>query len=97
MVPCPAVVMVLVLVLLLAALVCHTAGTHTHTHTHVSLSLSQVLQQMATDVFTVGPSLAGLPAISVPTTLSDRKMPIGMQVVSKVCHLSFFSKTNNNV
>ena len=89
--------MVLVLVLLLAALVCHTAGTHTHTHTHVSLSLSQVLQQMATDVFTVGPSLAGLPAISVPTTLSDRKMPIGMQVVSKVCHLSFFSKTNNNV
>ena len=89
--------MVLVLVLLLAALVCHTAGTHTHTHIHTFLSLSQVLQQMATDVFTVGPSLAGLPAISVPTTLSDRKMPIGMQVVSKVCHLSFFSKTNNNV
>ena len=36
----------------------------------------------AHDVFTVGPSLAGLPAMSVPTALSpDSQLPIGMQLV----------------
>ncbi|MCC6129614.1 MAG: Asp-tRNA(Asn)/Glu-tRNA(Gln) amidotransferase subunit GatA [Acidobacteria bacterium] len=33
------------------------------------------------DVFTVSPSLAGIPAISVPSGLSSRGLPIGMQFI----------------
>ena len=33
------------------------------------------------DVFTVPPSLAGLPAVSVPAGLSRDRLPVGMQLV----------------
>eukprot|EP00042_Codosiga_hollandica_P041556 m.370913 g.370913 ORF g.370913 m.370913 type:complete len:476 (-) comp56138_c0_seq12:1410-2837(-) len=39
------------------------------------------LLSYAKDVFTVTPSLAGLPAISVPTGLSHSLLPLGMQVI----------------
>eukprot|EP01147_Barroeca_monosierra_P004108 gene4108-43_t len=47
---------------------------------------SDVLSQFATDVFTVGPSLAGLPAVSIPFQLSKRRMPIGVQLVGQRFH-----------
>ena len=36
------------------------------------------------DVFTVPSSLTGLPAISVPVGLSDRGLPLGLQVIGKM-------------
>jgi aspartyl-tRNA(Asn)/glutamyl-tRNA(Gln) amidotransferase subunit A len=35
------------------------------------------------DIFTIPPSLAGLPAISVPAALSSNGLPLGMQIVGK--------------
>ena len=35
------------------------------------------------DVFTVPSSLAGLPAISVPAALSQRSLPLGLQIIGK--------------
>jgi aspartyl-tRNA(Asn)/glutamyl-tRNA(Gln) amidotransferase subunit A len=35
------------------------------------------------DVFTVPSSLAGLPAISVPAALSERRLPLGLQMIGK--------------
>ena len=35
------------------------------------------------DIFTIPPSLAGLPASSVPAALSTNGLPLGMQVVTK--------------
>jgi aspartyl-tRNA(Asn)/glutamyl-tRNA(Gln) amidotransferase subunit A len=35
------------------------------------------------DVFTVPSSLAGLPAISVPAALSERRLPLGLQIIGK--------------
>ncbi|MCY4260616.1 MAG: Asp-tRNA(Asn)/Glu-tRNA(Gln) amidotransferase subunit GatA [Rhodobacteraceae bacterium] len=35
------------------------------------------------DVFTVTVNLAGLPGISVPVTLDDRKLPIGLQLIGQ--------------
>lgn len=39
------------------------------------------LKMYLEDLMTVGPSLAGLPALSVPVGVDDNKMPIGMQIV----------------
>ena len=36
------------------------------------------------DIFTVPASLAGLPAISIPGSLSDTGLPLGLQVVGKM-------------
>ena len=36
------------------------------------------------DIFTVPSSLAGLPAISIPGSLSDTGLPLGLQVVGKM-------------
>ena len=36
------------------------------------------------DIFTVPTSLAGLPAISIPGSLSDKGLPLGLQVVGKM-------------
>ena len=36
------------------------------------------------DVFTVPSSLTGLPAISVPVGLSDRGLPLGLQLIGKL-------------
>ena len=35
------------------------------------------------DIFTIPPSLAGLPASSVPSAFSKNGLPLGMQVVGK--------------
>jgi aspartyl-tRNA(Asn)/glutamyl-tRNA(Gln) amidotransferase subunit A len=39
------------------------------------------LQMYLQDLMTVGPSLAGLPALSVPVGLDDSKLPIGIQLI----------------
>lgn len=39
------------------------------------------LQMYLADVMTVGPSLAGLPAISVPAGVDAKKLPIGLQLI----------------
>jgi len=36
------------------------------------------------DVFTVPASLTGLPGISVPVGLSDRGLPLGLQLIGKL-------------
>ena len=38
------------------------------------------------DLLTVGPSLAGLPAVSVPAGVDEEGLPLGMQVVSGPLH-----------
>jgi len=45
--------------------------------------LEDPLQMYLADVFTVGPSLAGLPAISVPCGLTTGKLPIGLQITGR--------------
>ncbi len=35
------------------------------------------------DVFTVGPSLAGLPAVSVPCGFADGRLPVGLQLIGR--------------
>ena len=35
------------------------------------------------DIFTVPASLAGLPAMSVPAGLTDRGLPLGLQIIGK--------------
>ena len=37
------------------------------------------------DIFTIPPSLAGLPCISVPAMLNSQGLPIGMQIITKSC------------
>ena len=37
------------------------------------------------DVFTVPASLAGLPAISVPGGLDANGLPLGLQLITRVC------------
>ncbi len=41
------------------------------------------LTMYLSDVFTITPSLAGLPALSVPCGISDQGLPIGMQLIGK--------------
>jgi aspartyl-tRNA(Asn)/glutamyl-tRNA(Gln) amidotransferase subunit A len=41
------------------------------------------LQMYLADVFTVGPSLAGLPAITVPCGVSGERLPIGLQLIGR--------------
>ena len=41
------------------------------------------IQMYLNDVFTVPVSLAGLPAISVPIGLSNKKLPLGFQIIGK--------------
>jgi aspartyl-tRNA(Asn)/glutamyl-tRNA(Gln) amidotransferase subunit A len=41
------------------------------------------LQMYLADVFTVGASLAGVPAVSVPCGLSSDRMPIGLQLIGR--------------
>jgi aspartyl-tRNA(Asn)/glutamyl-tRNA(Gln) amidotransferase subunit A len=45
--------------------------------------LDDPLQMYLADVFTVGASLAGLPAISVPCGLSPARLPIGLQLIGR--------------
>ena len=40
------------------------------------------LQMYLADIFTLPPSLAGLPAISTPCGLSNERLPIGLQIVA---------------
>ena len=35
------------------------------------------------DIFTVSVNLAGLPALSLPTTLSSEGLPLGMQLIGR--------------
>ena len=41
------------------------------------------LQMYLADVFTVGPSLAGLPAVSVPCGFTADGLPIGLQLTGR--------------
>ena len=41
------------------------------------------LQMYLADVFTVGPSLAGLPAVSVPCGLTAGRLPVGLQITGR--------------
>ncbi len=45
--------------------------------------LDDPLQMYLADVFTVGPSLAGLPAISVPCGFAAGKLPVGLQITGR--------------
>ncbi|NTU70101.1 Asp-tRNA(Asn)/Glu-tRNA(Gln) amidotransferase subunit GatA [bacterium] len=42
---------------------------------------SDPIQMYLADVFTAGPSLAGIPAISIPVGFSSDNLPIGMQII----------------
>jgi aspartyl-tRNA(Asn)/glutamyl-tRNA(Gln) amidotransferase subunit A len=41
------------------------------------------LQMYLADVFTVGTSLAGLPAVSVPCGLTAGRLPVGLQITGR--------------
>jgi aspartyl-tRNA(Asn)/glutamyl-tRNA(Gln) amidotransferase subunit A len=41
------------------------------------------LRMYLSDVLTVGPSLAGLPSISIPCGFADQKLPVGLQLVGR--------------
>ncbi len=41
------------------------------------------VQMYLNDIFTIPVSLAGLPAISIPVTLSSKNLPLGMQIVGR--------------
>jgi aspartyl-tRNA(Asn)/glutamyl-tRNA(Gln) amidotransferase subunit A len=41
------------------------------------------LQMYLADVFTVGPSLVGLPAVSVPCGLTAGRLPVGLQITGR--------------
>jgi aspartyl-tRNA(Asn)/glutamyl-tRNA(Gln) amidotransferase subunit A len=45
--------------------------------------LQDPLQMYLSDVFTITPSLAGLPALSLPCGMSNQGLPIGMQLVGR--------------
>jgi aspartyl-tRNA(Asn)/glutamyl-tRNA(Gln) amidotransferase subunit A len=42
------------------------------------------LQMYLADVFTVGASLAGVPAISVPCGLTSERLPVGLQLIGRI-------------
>ena len=45
--------------------------------------LADPLQMYMADVFTVGASMAGLPALSVPCGFVDPRLPVGLQLVGR--------------
>jgi len=53
----------------------------TDNNTHKPLTHGDVISEYVNDIMTMPASLAGVPAISVPTTLSKRGLPIGMQMI----------------
>eukprot|EP00055_Hartaetosiga_balthica_P007633 m.26541 g.26541 ORF g.26541 m.26541 type:complete len:487 (-) comp5864_c0_seq1:157-1617(-) len=65
------------------ALLMPVSATDAPTLTSVVQNKANVLEEYATDVFTVPASLAGLPAMSVPCGISTRNMPLGLQIVAK--------------
>jgi aspartyl-tRNA(Asn)/glutamyl-tRNA(Gln) amidotransferase subunit A len=46
--------------------------------------LADPLQMYLADVFTVGASLAGLPAVSVPCGFAQGRLPVGLQLVGRM-------------
>ncbi len=44
-------------------------------------SIQDPVQMYLQDLYTTSANLAGLPAISVPTTLDENKMPLGLQLL----------------
>jgi aspartyl-tRNA(Asn)/glutamyl-tRNA(Gln) amidotransferase subunit A len=45
--------------------------------------LDDPLQMYLADVFTVGASLAGLPAVSIPCGLTTGRLPVGLQIIGR--------------
>ncbi len=45
--------------------------------------LGDPVRMYMSDVFTVGPSLAGLPCVSLPMGLSSERLPLGLQLIGK--------------
>jgi len=45
--------------------------------------LANPLQMYLSDVFTVGPSLAGLPSVSVPAGVAEGRLPVGLQLTGR--------------
>jgi aspartyl-tRNA(Asn)/glutamyl-tRNA(Gln) amidotransferase subunit A len=41
------------------------------------------LQMYLSDIFTISTNLAGIPAISIPCGLSEKKLPVGLQILGK--------------
>jgi len=41
------------------------------------------LQMYLSDIFTISVNLAGIPAISIPCGFSDKKLPVGLQIMGK--------------
>ena len=45
--------------------------------------MNDPLQMYLADVLTVGPSLAGVPALNVPCGFSPERLPVGLQLVGR--------------
>lgn len=66
-------------------------------------SIKDPLQMYLEDIYTIGPNLAGLPAISVPSGFTKDNKPLGLQLIgpqladSLVCQAAYaFQETSNH-
>jgi aspartyl-tRNA(Asn)/glutamyl-tRNA(Gln) amidotransferase subunit A len=62
------------------AIVCPTAPT---TAFKIGEKVNDPLAMYLSDIFTIPANLAGIPAISVPCGFDEKKLPIGLQIMSK--------------
>jgi len=62
------------------AIVCPTAPT---TAFKIGEKVNDPLSMYLSDIFTIPANLAGIPAVSVPCGFDGKKLPIGLQIMTK--------------